>query len=101
MVVSRFVGLRVRGQVHALETPVDAGSLRTSLARLPDRFAEQYVAAYGVAPAPDLQMTAARVRVVRRATGSTRAGDDAHSPVPAPRSPPVRVRPTSRSAAGS
>jgi N-methylhydantoinase A len=71
VVVSRFVGVRVRGQVHALETPVDPGPLRASLTRLPDRFAEQYVAAYGVAPAPALQLTAARVRVVRRAPRST------------------------------
>jgi N-methylhydantoinase A len=73
VVVSRFVGVRVRGQVHALETPVDAGPLRASLARLPDRFAEQYVAAYGVVPPPALQLTAARVRVVRRAPRSVAA----------------------------
>jgi N-methylhydantoinase A len=65
--ISRFVGMRVRGQVHALEIPVPDGPVGAMVGTLPDRFAEHYRAAYGVAPSPVLQLTAARVRAVRRA----------------------------------
>jgi N-methylhydantoinase A len=63
--ISRFVGMRVRGQVHALEIPVPDGPLQATIGALSDRFADHYRAAYGVAPGRDLQLTAARVRAVR------------------------------------
>jgi N-methylhydantoinase A len=65
--VSRFVGMRVRGQVHPLEIPVPDGPLDVAVGELPDRFAEHYLAAYGVHPPAQLQLTAARVRAVRLA----------------------------------
>jgi N-methylhydantoinase A len=66
-VVSRFVGMRVRGQVHALEVPVPDGPLDRAIGELAARFTEQYLAAYGVPPAAKLQLTSARVRTVRAA----------------------------------
>ncbi len=69
--VSRFVGMRVRGQVHSLEIPVPDGPLEATVGTLPDGFAEHYRAAYGVAPGPVLQLTAARVRAVRSAAKHT------------------------------
>ncbi len=62
---SRFVGMRVRGQVHPLDVPMPDGAFDVAVAALPDRFAEHYAAAYGIRPAPDLQLTAVRVRGVR------------------------------------
>ena len=58
-VVERFVGMRVRGQVHALEIPVTArdGAVVDALRA---GFVEHYGAAYGVAPASRLQLTSAQ-----------------------------------------
>jgi N-methylhydantoinase A len=64
--VHRAVGVRVRGQVHSLEVVLPDGSLDAARAAVPGTFTERYVAEYGVQPAPDLQLTALRARVVRR-----------------------------------
>ena len=63
--IHRAAAMRVRGQVHALEVPLPDGALDTAIAAMPQAFSERYVAAYGVAPGPKLQLTALRVRVVR------------------------------------
>jgi N-methylhydantoinase A len=63
--VHRAVFMRGVGQVHALEVALPDGPLDGVVAQLPVLFSERYVAAYGVAPAPRLQLTAVRVRVVR------------------------------------
>jgi N-methylhydantoinase A len=63
--VHRAAFMRVVGQVHALEVPLLDGPIDEVVATLPRRFSERYVAAYGVVPAPRLQVTALRVRVVR------------------------------------
>jgi N-methylhydantoinase A len=86
VVVDRYVAMRVRGQVHALEVRVPDGPIDAAVGALPDRFLDCYVGAYGVAPGPELQLTAARVRVVRRAgspavTPVATVGDRAPSPV--------------------
>jgi N-methylhydantoinase A len=85
--VHRAAFARVVGQVHALEVPLPGGPLDGVLARLPDLFSERYFAAYGIAPASRLQLTAVRVRVVRR-TGAPASrgprpasGDDRPGPV--------------------
>jgi N-methylhydantoinase A len=57
--------MRVRGQVHALEVALPEGPLGDARAALLGAFSERYVAAYGVAPNPTLQLTALRVRLVR------------------------------------
>jgi N-methylhydantoinase A len=81
--VHRAVFMRVAGQVHALEVPLPDAPLDATIARLPELFAARYQAAYGVAPAPRLQLTALRVRVVRR-TGAPTA-------VPSGAEPPARI----------
>jgi N-methylhydantoinase A len=63
--IHRVAGMRVRGQVHALQVPLPDGPLTDARATLTDAFSERYVAAYGVAPGPALQLTALRVRLVR------------------------------------
>ena len=92
-VVERFVGMRVRGQVHALEIPVAARRDGAVVDALRAGFVEHYVAAYGVAPASRLQLTAARVRVVRRAAARLAGAD---SPEPDPRG--CDARPVTRAA---
>jgi N-methylhydantoinase A len=64
--VHRAVGMRVRGQAHALEIALPDGPLDAARAAMPSVFTERYVAEYGVRPAPALQLTALRARVVRR-----------------------------------
>jgi N-methylhydantoinase A len=92
--VHRAAFMRVVGQVHALEVPLLDGAPDEVVATLPRRFSERYVAAYGVAPAPRLQMTALRVRVVRP-TGAAHARS-APDVAPHDRAPePVGSRPAS------
>jgi N-methylhydantoinase A len=84
--VHRAAFMRVVGQVHALEVPLPDGPFDGVIASLPRRFSDRYVAAYGVEPAPRLQLTALRVRVVRR-TGDAKAAapnlqPHDHLPVP-------------------
>jgi N-methylhydantoinase A len=83
--------MRVRGQVHALEAPLPDGPLDAAMAAMAVVFSERYVAAYGVAPGSQLQLTALRVRVVR----PTRRPASSSSEIPAPgRAPePVSSRP--------
>jgi N-methylhydantoinase A len=64
--VHRAVGMRVRGQAHALEVALPDGSLDAARATMPSVFTERYLAEYGVRPALNLQLTALRARVVRR-----------------------------------
>jgi N-methylhydantoinase A len=90
--VHRAVSMRAVGQVHALEVALPDGSLEAALGQLPNLFAERYAAAYGVAPAPRLQLTALRFRVVRH-TGTP--STTAHGVEPQPRTPDPR---SSRSA---
>ena len=85
-VVERFVGMRVRGQVHALEIPVAARRDGAVVDALRAGFVEHYGAAYGVAPASRLQLTSARVRVVRRAAARL-AGADSPEPDPVDATP--------------
>jgi N-methylhydantoinase A len=87
--VHRAASVRVAGQAHSLEVALPGGSLDAAVAQLPQLFSERYVAAYGVPPAPRLQLTALRVRVVRR-TGApagsladVEAADQAPEPVSA------------------
>ncbi len=61
LVIHRAAAMRVRGQVHALEVPLPDGALDAAIAAMPVAFSERYVAAYGVAPGPTLQLTALRV----------------------------------------
>ncbi len=84
--VHRAAFMRVVGQVHALDVPLPEGQLDAVVAALPRLFSERYVAAYGVAPAPRLQLTALRVRVVRRTERSTSTVPDVepHDHLPAP-----------------
>jgi N-methylhydantoinase A/oxoprolinase/acetone carboxylase beta subunit len=89
--IHRAAAMRVRGQVHALEVPLPDGALDAAIAAMPLAFSERYVAAYGVAPGPKLQLTALRVRVVR----PTRSAASSPSEVsPSGRAPePVSTRP--------
>ncbi len=89
--VHRAVGMRVRGQVHALEVPLPDGPLEAAIAAMPVVFSERSVAAYGLAPGPHAQLTSLRVRVVR----PTRSPPPAAVDVPRPgRSPePISTRP--------
>jgi N-methylhydantoinase A len=84
--VHRAASMRVVGQAHALEVPLPDGPIDELVAALPRRFSERYVAAYGVDPAPRLQVTALRVRVVRPAGAPTGPGDlvERHDRRPAP-----------------
>jgi N-methylhydantoinase A/oxoprolinase/acetone carboxylase beta subunit len=84
--VSRFVGMRVRGQVHALDVRVPDGPLDAAIGELPARFTEQYLAAYGVPPAAKLQLTAARVRAVSAAVkhAPAAAAVEAAAGIPSP-----------------
>jgi N-methylhydantoinase A len=68
--VHRAAFMRVLGQVHALDVPLPDASLDAAYAALSRRFSDRYEAAYGMAPAATLQLTALRVRVVRRTEGS-------------------------------
>jgi N-methylhydantoinase A len=89
--VHRAVFMRSVGQVHALEISLPVAPLDATVAQLPQLFRERYVEAYGVAPAPRVQLTALRVRVVRPAGApmTTTTND-----VPVPRTPePVASRP--------
>ena len=69
--VHRAAFMRVVGQVHTLDVPLPEENFDAVVAALPRLFSERYVAAYGVAPASRLQLTALRVRVVRRTERST------------------------------
>jgi N-methylhydantoinase A/oxoprolinase/acetone carboxylase beta subunit len=89
--IHRAVGMRVRGQVHALEIPLPDGPLDAAIAAMPLAFAERYVAAYGVAPGSQLQLTSLRVRVVRPNRGAGPSLDAVPTPGRAPA--PVGTRP--------
>jgi N-methylhydantoinase A len=69
--VHRAAFMRVVGQAHALEVPLSDDPRDDLVVTLPRRFTARYVEAYGVDPAPRLQVTALRVRVVRRTGAST------------------------------
>jgi N-methylhydantoinase A len=62
--VTRFAGVRVRGQTHHLDVPIPAPGDGDALGTLAGRFREQYTAAYGVEPTGALELTSLRVRVV-------------------------------------
>jgi N-methylhydantoinase A len=78
--VHRSVAMRVRGQVHTLEITLPDGPLEVVRAAMPRAFTERYVAEYGVQPAPQLQVTALRTRLVCRTGTPPPAAADVSSP---------------------
>jgi N-methylhydantoinase A len=89
--VYHAAGMRVRGQVHALEVPLPDGPLDAVIAAMPVSFSQRYVAAYGVAPGTQLQLTSLRVRAVRANRGPAMTSADVPASGRAPE--PVGTRP--------
>ena len=89
-VARTFVGMSVRGQVHALDITCPDGSLRDAGASLAAAFAARYRTEFGVPPSGDLQLRSVRVRVVRPSAPLSVAAGSRRSAAATP--PPFATR---------